>query len=100
MDIQSLGYEIIHYHQLTHEPEHIETVLVVCDRLDMAHHMHRRIVQALLTLGRKFTANQKLRVIDNSREPNVRYICMNAQPHKLLGFNKSTTAICRLYGRM
>ena len=100
MHIESLGYETILYSQLTHEPAHIETLLVVCDRLDMAHHIHRRIVQALLTLGRKFTANQKLRVIDNSREPNVRYICMSVQPHKLLGFTKSTTAICRLYGRM
>lgn len=100
MNIESLGYETILYSQLTHEPDHIETVLVVCDRLDMAHHMHRRIVQALLTLGRKFTANQKLRVIDNSREPNVRYICMTEQPHKLLGFTKSTTAICKLYRRV
>lgn len=98
MTIEHLGYETILYSQLTHEPAHIETVLVVYDRLDMAHHMHRTIVQALLTLGRKFTANQKLRVIDNSREPNVRYICMSVQPHKLLGFTKSTTALCRLYG--
>lgn len=98
MNIESLGYETIQYSQLTHEPAHIATVLVVCDRMSAANHFHYKLIQALLTLNRSFTANQACVVIDTSREPNVRYICTTEEPRKLLGFDKSTTALCRLYG--